>query len=134
MIHLDRLVNYSYSLRKQPAASVFRETWANTPTNLLKMNLTYSSVCKAYFMKIFAVAKASLVFIKNRYRSSRSIMFFKIDALENFAIFTGKHLCWSFLLIKLQTQVFSCEYCKIFKSSFFHRTPPVATSADFHVF
>ena len=28
-------------------------------------------------------------------------MFFKIGLLKNFAIFTGKHLCWS-LLIKLQ--------------------------------
>ena len=34
-------------------------------------------------------------------RSSRSKMFFKISVLENFAIFTGKHLCWSLFLIKL---------------------------------
>ena len=33
-------------------------------------------------------------------------MFFKIDVLKNFAIFTGKHLCWSL-------------FYKIFKSSFF---------------
>ena len=25
--------------------------------------------------------------------------------------------------------MFPCEYCKIFKNSFFHRIPPVATSA-----
>ena len=25
-------------------------------------------------------------------------------------------------------QVFSCQYCKIFKGSFFHRTPPMAAS------
>ena len=30
-------------------------------------------------------------------------MFFEIGALKNFAIFTGKHLCWS-LLIKLQAE------------------------------
>ena len=30
-------------------------------------------------------------------------MFFKIDVLKNFAIFTGKYLCWSLFLIKLQT-------------------------------
>ena len=29
-------------------------------------------------------------------------MFFKIAVLENFAIFTGKHLCSSLFLIKLQ--------------------------------
>ena len=29
-------------------------------------------------------------------------MFFKIGALRNFAIFTGKYLCWSLFLIKFQ--------------------------------
>ena len=29
------------------------------------------------------------------YRSSFSQMFFKIGVLKNFAIYTGKHLCWS---------------------------------------
>ena len=29
-------------------------------------------------------------------------MFFKIDVLENSANFTGKHLCWSLFVIKLQ--------------------------------
>ena len=28
-------------------------------------------------------------------------MFFKIDALKNFALFTAKHLCWSLFLVKL---------------------------------
>ena len=58
-------------------------------------------------------------------------MFFKTAAFKNLAIFTGKHLCWSFFLIKSQTwrpaillkksptQVLSCEYCEIFKNSFF---------------
>ena len=36
------------------------------------------------------------------FRSSRSQMFFKMGVLKNFAIFTGKHLCWYFFLIKLQ--------------------------------
>ena len=35
-------------------------------------------------------------------RSSHSQMFFKIVVLENSAIFTGKHLCWSLFVIKLQ--------------------------------
>ena len=42
-------------------------------------------------VKIFAV-----------YRGSRWQMFFKICALKNFATLTGKHLCWSIFLIKLQ--------------------------------
>ena len=64
-------------------------------------------------------------------------MFFKIDVLKNFAIFTEKHLCWSLFLIKLQAfrqetaaKVFSWECCDIFKSSFFHRPLPVNTSQD----
>ena len=35
-------------------------------------------------------------------RSSRSQMLFRIGVLQNFAIFTGKQLCWSLFLIKLQ--------------------------------
>ena len=64
-------------------------------------------------MKSFATAKASFVFIKNRCRSSRSQMFFKIVALKNFAMLES-------LLNKVAgLQVFSCEYCKIAKSRFF---------------
>ena len=36
------------------------------------------------------------------FKSSRSQMFFKIDVLKNLAMFTGKHLCWSYFLIQLQ--------------------------------
>ena len=36
------------------------------------------------------------------YKSSRSQMFFKIGVFKNFKIFTGKHLCWSLFLLKLQ--------------------------------
>ena len=56
-------------------------------------------------------------------------LFFKVDVLKNFGIYAGKHLCWSHFLIKLQAwkqlkneapiQVFSCEYRKILKNSFF---------------
>ena len=78
---------------------------------------------KGYCMKLASVV--SYYFLKI-YRSSRSQMFLKIVVLENFAIFTGKHLCWSLFLIKLTpTQLFSCEYWKIFKNTFFYRTPPV---------
>ena len=37
-----------------------------------------------------------------KYRSSRLQMFFEKSVLKNFANFTGKHLCWSLYLIKLQ--------------------------------
>ena len=65
------------------------------------------------------------------FKSSSSQMFFKIGVLKNFAIFTGKHLCWSlfnkvagweacnFFEKETPTHVSSCEYCKVFKNSFF---------------
>ena len=35
-------------------------------------------------------------------KSGRSQMFLKLDVFKNFAMSTGKHLCWSLFLIKLQ--------------------------------
>ena len=52
-------------------------------------------------------------------RSSCSQMFFKIGVRKNFAILTGKYLCWSLFLIKTPTQLFSYEYCEMFKEQLF---------------
>ena len=49
---------------------------------------------------------------------------------KSFTKFAGKHLCQSFLLKKRLAQVFSCEFCEIFKNTFFYRTPQVAVSAQ----
>ena len=46
------------------------------------------------FWKI-ASLKTSWSEKSDKYRSSRSQMFFKIAGIKDFAIFTGKHLCWS---------------------------------------
>ena len=64
-------------------------------------------------------------------------MFYKKDVLKNFAIFTGKTLCWSLFLIKVAghpatlnetpTQAFSCGYCKIFQNIFFEECLQKAT-------
>ena len=65
------------------------------------------------------------------YRSSRPEMFCKQGILTNFTKFAGKHLCQSPFLIKSQAQdfnflkketlaeVFSGEFCEIFKNTFF---------------
>ena len=62
------------------------------------------------------------------YRSCHHKCSFKKSILKNFANFTGKRLCWSLFLIKLQvwrpatlrketpTQIFSCEIWEIFKN------------------
>ena len=73
--------------------------------------------------------------------SSRLQMFLKTGVLKNFAIFTRKQLCQSLFLIKvaglkaynfikkeIPIQVVFCEYCEIFKNSFFYRTPLVDAS------
>ena len=49
----------------------------------------------------------------------------KKGVLRNFAKFTGKHLCQSLFFNKVAgtlAQVFSYEFCKIFKKSFFYGT------------
>ena len=38
-------------------------------------------------------------------------------------------LCLQYYSRETPTQVFSCEYCKIFKNSFFHRTSLMASAA-----
>ena len=40
-------------------------------------------------------------------------------------------MCWNLLLIsEAPPQIFSCEYCEIFKSSFLYRITVVAASGD----
>ena len=50
-------------------------------------------------------------------------VFYKKAVLKHFAIFTGKHLCWSLFLINFinkdtPIQVFSCEYYEIIKYNY----------------
>ena len=66
-------------------------------------------------------------------RSSHWEVFCKKGVLKNFTKFTGKHLCWSLFFknlffLKKRLREFSCEFCEIFKNTFFYRTPPVAAS------
>ena len=71
-------------------------------------------------------------------RSSRPEVFCEKGVLKNFTKFTGKYLCLSLFFNKLKhffikkqilAQVFSCEFCEIFKNTFFYRAPPVAAFA-----
>ena len=62
-------------------------------------------------------------------------VFCKKGVLKNFANFTGKHLCHGLFFIraaglrpatwlkKTLAHVLSCEFCEIFKNTFFYRTP-----------
>ena len=54
------------------------------------------------------------------YRSSYRTGSAKKGVLKNFANYTGKQLCWSLFLIKLQALgLFSGEICRIFKNTYF---------------
>ena len=48
---------------------------------------------------MFAIRNGNVRTFLIQFRNSRSQMFFEIGALENVAIFTEKHLCWSLFLI-----------------------------------
>ena len=68
-------------------------------------------------------------------------MFCEKGFLINFAKFTGKHLCRSLIFNKVvcllkkktPTQVFSCNFCEIFRKTLFYKTPLVAGSDIFGV-
>ena len=49
-------------------------------------------------------------------------MFFEIGVLKNFAIFSGKHLCWSVFLIKLQACNFPVNTANFVRTAFFKKS------------
>ena len=55
---------------------------------------------KSSLLWIFIFSISHFSSLETMYKSSRLQLFFKIGVLKNFAIFTGKHLCWSLFLIK----------------------------------
>ena len=90
----------------------------------------------------FEVRHIHSKFCQLRLILSRSV-FCKKGILRNFAKLTGKHLCHSLFFNKVaglqlhkketMPQVFSCEFCKIFKNIFSYGTPPAAASAYPHL-
>ena len=66
----------------------------------------------------------------SKLQKQRPGVFYKKGILKNFTKFTGKHLCQSLFLNKVAglrpvtlfkktlAQVFSCEFCEIFKTPF----------------
>ena len=67
-----------------------------------------------------ALNYSCLISMRSIFGSSRPEVFCKKTVHRNFAKFTGKHLCQSLFLIKLQ---------EISKNTFSYKTPPVAASA-----
>ena len=55
----------------------------------------------------------------------------KKAVLKNFALFTGKHLCWSLLLRFATLLKRACEYCEIFKNIYFEEHLRMAASVSY---
>ena len=77
---------------------------------------------KVHYMTMLNVFKVNI-------KSSREV-FFKKGVLKNFPKFTGntcaRAFCQQLYLKETLAQVFSCEFCEIFRNTFFCRTPVVA--------
>ena len=92
-----------------------------TPTRTLKEFGSFKDGIR-FFSTIILDLDQFVKGMKMRARSSCSQIFFKIDALKNFEIFTGKHLCWSLFFNKvvgLRSE-----------NTFFYRTLPMAASGE----
>ena len=100
-----------------------------TNTQVLRLVENIYLVCTSYLLSsvslLLSIDNFNVSVGTSVNRNSLSQMLFKIGILKNYAIFIGKHLCWSLFLLKrlfqkeTPTKVFSCEYCKIFKNTFF---------------
>ena len=73
-------------------------------TKIKTMSQNFPSYATLNIVKnLFKQRKLTINLLKlHSYLSSRLQMSFETDLLKNFAKFTGKHLCWSLFLIKLQ--------------------------------
>ena len=106
------------SLKIKTVASLLRGTWAIIPINYLKKTWPIHRFLRPFLWR-FLLPRRHLLLSKTC-RSSRLQMFFKIGVLKNFAIFTGKHLCWSLFLIKWQAfRCFPENIGKFLRAAFF---------------
>ena len=90
-----------------------------------------STKMKSFQRNINCTGLVLMTCIAWNHRRRRRRCSMKKAVLKSFVIFTGKHLCRSLFLIKLQTYrpatllnatptlVFSCEYCVTFKNTYF---------------
>ena len=92
-------------------------------------NFTGKHLCWSLFLITLLVFRPATLL--KRYRSSPQRGSIKRAVLKNFAIFTGKHLCRSrFFQKETPTLVFFCEYCEIFKNTYFEKHLRTTASED----
>ena len=90
------------------------------------------SPCDTFWLTCMLVRLYSDTEIRSK--RSRLEVFCKKGVLRNFANFTENTCARVSFLMKLHasglSQVFSCEFCEIYKNTFSYRTPPVPASVD----
>ena len=95
-------MNYKNILRFLPreakSVSVF---FIEVSQHILNYSLPVNSKQHSYQVTVTRVFTGTEAYLRSS-RSSHQRCFLKKHALKNFAIFTQKHLCWSFFLTKLQ--------------------------------
>ena len=103
---------------------------ASSTNNLLVFIVLLGFLCP-WHISFVSINLWNICEIKCTCRSSHRRC--SVKKLYDFAIFTGKHLCWSLFLIKLwpeylhfvkkrlqhRYQVFSCKCCEIFNNTYF---------------
>ena len=110
---------------------VWKQSW--TPDYNTRIMKEKKTIAQEIWTASILYGKTSKEFyrhIKFRKKYNKQNVFIKKAVLKNFAIFTGKQLFWSlffnknaslqscnFIKKETTTQVFSCEYCKIFKNT-----------------
>ena len=87
--------NFSFfQIRKEPTTNHPKENSLNLEEDLWRRPIE---------LRAETSTQEEILTVRTRNcRSGYSQIFIKISVLKNFAIFTGKHLCWSLFLRKLQ--------------------------------
>ena len=86
----DRLTDTSVQLSERTKEILVQADYSESCKNADPNGMQSAYFCHTFFIILTACTK------------SRLQMFIKILVLKNFVIFTGKSMCWSLFLIKLQ--------------------------------
>ena len=113
---------------------IFKNTFflQNTSTLMAASHSKHFNPIKKYKWYTWTVL-LSLVFLDNEYSSEVSQTLLVVSRYSNIAQKSQKQSSRVVLEKRCfskshEPKVFSCEFCKIFKNTFFHRTPPVGAS------
>ena len=116
-----------FSYEKTLTSTVYLRPFNTFCLYLIRASIYIISDLGLYFKKISKIVKEA--------QQNLEVVVRRCSVKKAFVKLTGKHLCQSLFFnnfIKKVTlaQVFSCEFCEIFKNTFFHRAPLMAASKN----